>query len=148
MKRAVLALVTLGVVAGAAAQTDPIEARRALMRGSGAGFYGALPKMIRGDAPYDQARVDAAFAQAADSAAKLPALFPESSKSGGAPSDYAASPRIWENKADFDARLAKYAKDIAEARANATGPENLKAAFSLVRQNCDSCHESYRVRVK
>ena len=38
--------------------------------------------MIRGQAPFDAAKVDAAFAQWAETAQKLPGLFPDNSKTG------------------------------------------------------------------
>ena len=42
-------------------------------------------------------------------------LFPDNSKTGG---DTAALPAIWENKADFDAKLTKF---VAEAKAAGSG---------------------------
>ena len=53
------------------------------------------------------------FATRAD---KMQELFPDSSKTGG---DTAALPAIWENKADFDAKLAKFSADAKAARAEA-----------------------------
>ena len=70
-------------------------------------------RMMRGQAPFDAAAVDAAFAQWADTAQKLPGLFPDNSKTGG---DNRASPKIWLNKKDFDAKAAAFAKAVAENR--------------------------------
>ena len=57
-------------------------------------------QMIRGEAPYDQAKAQAVLAAYADKAAKLPRLFPENSRAG----DTRALPAIWEKKADWDSR--------------------------------------------
>jgi cytochrome c556 len=143
-----IALVIAAAVVGTAvlAQSDPIVVRRALMKETGGNIYGRLNRMQRGDAPYDQAIVDAAFVQMADAAQKLPALFPESSKTGGPPNQYSASPKIWEAKADFEARIARYAKDIADNRSKVANLDSLKAVYPVIRRNCDSCHEQYQVR--
>lgn len=157
MIRVILVTIAAGIIASVAlpvstavlAQKAPVEQRTDLMRAIGKYVYQALPQMIRGEAPYDQATVDAAFDQLTVAAKELPALFPEGSQTDKPrpPGRTVASPRVWENKADFDARLAAFAKDIAEARPKATGPDGLKAAYPLVRENCNSCHEVYRVRV-
>ena len=73
----------------------------------------AVVQMMRGQAPFDAAKVDAAFAQWADTAQKLPGLFPDNSKTGG---DNRASPKIWLNKKDFDDKAAAFAKAVAENR--------------------------------
>ncbi|MCC6946695.1 MAG: cytochrome c [Bradyrhizobiaceae bacterium] len=142
---AVVAAVTVMATA-VVAQTDVVAERKSVMRESGKYFYGALPRMLRGEAPYDQATVDAAFTAFADSAKKIPGLYPESSKNAPRTSDYSASPKIWENKADFEAKVAAYGKSIEAARPKATSLDGLKEAHALVRAGCDSCHDSYRVR--
>ena len=74
------AFLVLGVGA-VIAQSDPIATRQGLMKGNEENAI-AVVRMMRGQAPFDAARVDAAFAQWADTAQKLPSLFPDSSKSG------------------------------------------------------------------
>ncbi len=73
--------------------------------------------MVKGEKPYDQAAVDAALAQLEDTAKKLPTLFPESIKGLKPEGDYSSSPKIWEDKAGFDAKIASFAKVVAEAKA-------------------------------
>ena len=76
---AALAAVVLVFGAGAVtAQSDPIATRMALMKGNAR----IVVPMMRGQAPFDAAKVDAAFAQWADTAQKLPGLFPDNSKTG------------------------------------------------------------------
>src|SRR5215469_9712647 len=108
MTRIVLAAAAVALaVTAVAAQSDPIAARKALMKGNGDQAKIAAA-MVKGEAPFDAAKANTIFATFADAAAKAPALFPDNSKTGG---DTAALPAIWENKADFDARLAKLASD-------------------------------------
>jgi cytochrome c556 len=98
---------------------------------------------VAGQAPFDAAAVDAAFAQWADTAQKLPSLFPDNSKTGG---DNRASPKIWLNKKDFDAKAAAFAKAVAENRDRGKGSlEGLRAAIPAVGKACDDCHKDYRL---
>lgn len=147
MFRTAAAVAAVAVLATAVlAQSDPVAERKSVMRETGKYFYRALPRMLRGEDPYDQASVDAAFVVVAEGAKRLPNLYPESSKDAPRTSDYSASPKIWENKADFEAKIAAYAKGIEAARPKATSLEGLKEAYPLVRQACDACHDAYRVR--
>jgi Cytochrome c556 len=103
----------------------------------------AVVRMMRGQAPFDAAAVDAAFAQWADTAQKLPSLFPDNSKTGG---DNRASPKIWLNKKDFDAKAAAFAKAVAENHDKAKSSlDGLRAAIPVVGKACDNCHEDYRL---
>ena len=98
-------VLAVGLVA-AFAQSDPIAQRKELMTLNGKGFYGDINRMVRGQASYDQAKVNAAFDQIILSAKTLPTLYPDNAKPGAKtsapPEDkYSASPKVWENKADF-----------------------------------------------
>ena len=63
-----------------------------------------LGPMIKGEKPYDQAAVDKALTQLEDTAKKLPTMFPESIKGLKVEGDFSASPKIWEDKAGFEAQ--------------------------------------------
>jgi cytochrome c556 len=141
MKRLVLAaaIAALGVTA-VMAQSDPIAARKALMKGNNDGAR-VLVKMMRGEEPYDQAKVNAAFAQWAETAQKLPGLFPDNSKEGG---NTRATPKVWETKSDFDAKDAAFGKAVADYRDKVKNADELKVAVGAVGKACDSCHELYR----
>ena len=78
----------------ASAQQNPVTMREDLMKQNNKHAV-VVVKMVRGQQPFDAAAVDAAFAQWAATAQKLPDLFPENSKTGG---DNRASPRIWLNR--------------------------------------------------
>lgn len=123
------------------AQSDQIAARKALMKGNNDGA-GVLVAMMRGTSPFDASKVDPVFAQWADTAQKLPGLFPDNSKTG----DTRAAPKVWETKADFDAKAAAFGKAVADNRDKAKQSlDGLKAAVAAVGKSCDNCHEDYRL---
>ncbi len=138
---AAVAIVALGVMS-VTAQQDPIAARKALMKGNNDNAKLTVG-MIRGQVPFDAAKVDAAFAQWADTAQKLPALFPDTSKTG---QQTRAAPKIWTDKKDFDEKAAAFGKAVAENRAKAKESlDGLKAAMPMIGKACDNCHEDYRL---
>jgi cytochrome c556 len=90
-----VAAIAIGVTA-VAAQSDPIAARKAMMKKVGEQTkVGA--GMAKGEAPYDQAKAQAIFATYVEASGTMPALFPENSKTGG---ETAALPAIWTNMDD------------------------------------------------
>jgi cytochrome c556 len=103
---AAVAVVAFGATA-VVAQQDPIAARQALMKANGKAA-GDITKMIKGEAPFDLATAKKSFATFEDAAAKMPALFPPNSKTGG---DTTASPKIWESMDDIKARFIKLGAD-------------------------------------
>ncbi len=136
-----VAALAFGVTA-VTAQQDPIAARRALMKANGE-QAGIGAKMSKGEEPFDLAKAKKVFATYQDASAKAPALFPDNSKTGG---DTAALPAIWENKADFNAKLAKLGTDAKAADATVKDLDTFKAQFAEVVKNCGGCHQTYRVR--
>jgi cytochrome c556 len=96
--------------------------------------------MADGKQPLDLAAAKKAFASFQSAAAKLPDLFPESSKTG----DTRALPAIWEKSAEFKAAAAKFGADAKAAEASTKDLPSLKAAFAEVGKNCGSCHQSFR----
>jgi cytochrome c556 len=137
-----VAAIVLGVGVAVADQ-DPIAARKALMKANGdQAKIGAA--MIKGAAPFDLDKVHKMFATFEDAAAKMPALFPNNSMTGG---ETAADPKIWENMDDFKARFAKLGTDVKDAAAKVTDLDSLKAAFGNIGKNdCGGCHEKYRIK--
>ena len=141
--RTMLATLAVSLSVGTVmAQPDPIAARKALMKGNNDNARIAI-QMMRGQQPFDAAKVEAAFAQWAETAQKLPSLFPEDSKTG---EKTLATPKIWQNKKDFDEKAAAFAKSVAENRDKAKSSlDDLKAAIPVVGKACDNCHEDYRL---
>ena len=144
MIRAVFAVVVIALGASVAtAQQDPIAARRALMKANGdqAKIGG---EMMKGETPFDLDKAKKIFATFEDAAAKMPALFPDNSKTGG---DTAADPKIWENMDDFKARFAKFGANAKEAAGKVTDLDSFKAAFGNIGKNdCGGCHQNYRIK--
>src|SRR5579871_4821458 len=106
------AALALGITA-IAAQEDVIKTRKALMKHNGdEAKIGA--GMAKGEQPLDLEKAKAIFAAYQDAAAKMPNLFPESSKTGG---DTEALPKVWETMGDFKAKFVKFGEDAKEAEA-------------------------------
>jgi cytochrome c556 len=141
MIRTVLTVVAMAIgVSAVVAQTDPIATRKGLMKKNNENARN-VNQMIRGEAPFDATKVNAAFAQWGETAKQLPNLFPDNSKTG---QDTRALPKIWETRSDFDAKIAAFAKAVADNKDKAASLDALKASFPNVNKACDDCHESYR----
>jgi cytochrome c556 len=140
----VAAALTVALGAGAViAQSSPIAARKALMKENN-DHARELVQMIRGSSPFDGAKVEAAYKQWAETAQKLPGLFPPDSKTGD---KTRATSKVWETKADFDAHSAAFGKAVADTRAQAVASlDGLKAGIAVVGKACDDCHKDYRAR--
>lgn len=123
------------------AQTDVIQARRAVMKeiGDQTKVAGA---MVKGDVPYDAAKAAIIFKSYTDDAAKFGTLFPAGSDTG----DTKATPAVWSDRAGFDAAVAKFKADIA-ANIDKIGTEaGFKTAMAAVGDNCRTCHQTFRQR--
>ncbi|MFZ3360326.1 MAG: cytochrome c [Xanthobacteraceae bacterium] len=150
MIRFVLAIfaIVLGLSV-AVAQDDPIKVRKALMKANGDAAKTGVA-MMKGEKPFDLAEVHKIFATFEDAAAKMPELFPDSSKSEAdspAKDDFTAGPKIWENMADFKARFAKFGEDAKAAAASVKDLDGFKAAFGNIGKNdCGACHQTYRLK--
>ena len=127
------------------AQQDSAKEAQTLMKGNGKNA-GAMSAMVKGEKPYDQATVDSALAQFEDTAKKLPNLFPASAKGVKLDGDYSTSPKVWEDKAGFDARIASFAKIVSEAKGKIKDLDSLKANMPAIGKECGGCHETYRVK--
>ena len=143
ISRTVLTVAALAFgVTAVTAQQDPIAARRALMKANGE-QAGIGAKMSKGEEPFALDKAKKIFATYQDAAAKAPPLFPDNSKTGG---DTAALPAIWENKADFNAKLAKFASESKAAGDATKDLDTFKVQITEVRKNCGGCHQTYRKR--
>src|SRR3569623_756193 len=146
MIRSVVVVGTLLLgVGGVWAQQDVVNQVQTLMKGNGKNA-GALAAMVKGEKPYDQATVDSALAQFEDTAKKLPNLFPASAKGVKQEGDYSTSPKVWEDKAGFAAKIASFAKVVAEAKGKIKDLDSLKAAYPADGKECGGCHETFRVK--
>jgi cytochrome c556 len=134
-------VVALGVSA-VVAQTDPIAARKALMKTNSDQTKIAVA-MVKGEAPFDLAKAQAVLATYQDAAKKAPELFPPTSMTGG---ETAALPAIWDHLDDVQARFKKLGDDAAAAATATKDLDTFKASFPAVTKNCGGCHETYRAK--
>jgi cytochrome c556 len=141
--RILVAAVAVAVGASSVvAQQDAIAARKALMKATGAQTAVAV-KMVKGDEPFDLAKAKAVFVAYQETAAKGPGLVPATAKEGG---ETTAAPKIWENKADFEAKFAKFGADAKAAEAKVVDLATFKTVFPDISKNCGGCHNEYRVK--
>jgi cytochrome c556 len=143
MLRSVLVVLALATLATAASsQEDPIAKRRAIYKS-----FGQAAKepggMLKGDTPFDLAKVQAALRTFHDGSQQLPNLFPENSKTGG---DTAALPIIWEDRARFNALFVKFDQDTQTALASIKDEASFKTEFPKVLKDCGGCHETFRLK--
>ncbi len=133
----------LGATA-AAAQSCPefIQKRQTLMKKSGEEAKIGTA-MIKGERPFDAAKVQEIYAAFAEDAKQMPTLFPDCSKAGGKTT---AAPAIWQRMDDFKAAIAKFAADIKAAQDNTKDLDALKANFQTIGKNCSNCHQTFRLR--
>ena len=142
MKRIITACILLAFGSVAVwADSDAIAQRRDLMKANGKSVK-LLVDMLKG-APFDLTTVQASLKTFGNAAEKMPKLFPEDSKTGG---DTHALPAIWENKADLDARFAKFGTDSSAALKSITNEASFKANIKPVLDNCGGCHEHYKAK--
>jgi cytochrome c556 len=144
MIRTVFTIAAIGLGASIAiADQDPVAARRALMKANGDEAKIGVA-MIKGETPFDLAKAQKVFDAFENAAQKMPALFPETSKTGG---ETAARLEIWQNMDDFKARFDKLGADAKEAKASVKDLDSFKASFNAIGKNdCGGCHEKYRVK--
>ncbi len=143
MRKWVFVVAALAVSAGAVlAQSAAIGERQAILKG-----WGDATKepggMLRGQVPFDLAKVQAALNTYVAGAKKLPTLFPDDSKTGG---KTAALPAIWEEKDKFTAIYAKMVVDATAALASIKDEASFKTEMPKVLGNCGACHNSYRAK--
>ena len=146
MKRVlVVAGILLLSVGAVVAQQELANQTQTTMKATGRAM-GSLAPMVKGEKPYDQAVVDTALTQLQDTAKKLPAMFPESIKGLKIEGDYSASPKVWEDKAGFAAKIESFAKVATEAKAKIKDLDSLKATMPAIGKECSNCHETFRVK--
>jgi cytochrome c556 len=142
MKRMLLVGAALLVGATAViAQSDPIAERRNIMKQVGAATRTGT-QMVRGEVPFEAAKAKEVLRVYALAADKTHSYFPDTSKTGG---ETTASPKIWENQADFRKRFDDWSAQIKAASARTDSLDEFKAAFGDLTKSCGSCHQAYRI---
>ncbi|WP_315763466.1 c-type cytochrome [Bradyrhizobium sp. SZCCHNS2005] len=147
MKRTVVAVAALLLGAGAVmAQQDLVKHDQETMKANAKNLGGVMIAMVKGEKPYDQTAVNAALAQLDETAKKLPTMFPDSMKGAKFEGDYGPSPKVWEDKAGFKAKIDSFAKVVSEAKAKIKDIDSLKANAPAIGKECGGCHETFRLK--
>ncbi len=137
----VVAAVAIAGIATASAQGSPIEQRKALLKTFGAAVR-EPGLMLRGEQPFDLAKVQAALKVFAEGSPKLPAMFPAGSGAG----DTKALPVIWTEQDKFNAIFTKLAADSTAAATAIKDEASFKTEMPKVLGNCGACHNAYRAK--
>ncbi|KRP93324.1 MULTISPECIES: cytochrome c [Bradyrhizobium] len=149
MKRTMIVAGALVLGAGAVmAQQEIAVQQDNLMRAIAKNQYGVLQKMSKGDIPFDKKAADEAIASIEADVAKIAKTFEINPKQDVVNATYGSSPKVWQNKADFDAKIPPVQKAIADAKGKITNVAGLKAAYTAINDRCNDCHETYRVKLK
>jgi cytochrome c556 len=149
MMRTVVVVGTLLLGAGAVmAQQEIAVQQDNLMRGQAKSLYDVMLKMVKGQIPYDQKAVDAAIKELEESVPKIPSVFATNPKQDVVNATYGSSQKIWQNKADFDAKVPPVVKAIADAKGKIKDAASLKVSYDSINGKCNDCHETYRVKLK
>lgn len=138
---AVTALCLIGATAVVSAENQH-ENREAAMKKIG-GAMGGLSAIAKGEKDYDAEVVKASLTTIKETITVFPTYFPAGSEND----DKGASPKIWENKADFEAHASKLASDadalLAQLPADAAA---VGAAMGTLGKDCGACHQTYRLK--
>ena len=137
-----LILAALAIATSVFADDDPRHVRHELMEGV---RDAAKPVglMMRGEAEFDNELLMQSLNVWREAGRQFGDLFPEGTETG---MDTEAAPAIWEDRAGFEAALAKWQGAVDKAiEAN---PDTLEAARPVVGpifQTCKGCHDNYRI---
>ncbi len=149
MKRTMIVVSTLLLGAGAVmAQQEIAVQQDNLMRSQAKSLYTIILKMTKGDIPYNQKVVDQAIANLEADVAKIAKTFEANPKQDVVNAIYGASPKVWQNKADFDSKIPPVQKAIADVKGKITDLASLKVAYTAMNDRCTDCHETYRLKLK
>ncbi len=136
-----LALAVGSVSATAIAASDPILVRQKIMKAN-VGAASVSGGMMKGEIAFDAKVAKAAIRTMNAVAYSFGDYFPAGSETG---MKTRASPKIWQDMAGFEAKLAQFRKDTdAAAAANPADLDAFKAVMVPIFKNCNSCHEAYR----
>jgi cytochrome c556 len=134
---AIFAALGIGVTVVYAQNLDAIKNRRDVMRAIATAVITNF-KMMKGEAPFDLAKVQAGLKIYQDEAAKLKGLFPDDSKTGG---DTDASPKIWQERPQFNAAIETFINGAKAAASAITDEQTFKAEYPKVVTSCGGCHK-------
>lgn len=140
MLRVVAALVAVAVGATVvhAQNLDAIKQRRDVMKVIGTAGTTNF-QMLKGEAPFELAKVQASLKSFLEGAEKFKSLFPDDSKTGG---DTDAAPKIWQSRAEFDAAINGFIDSIKTAAGGITDEATFKVEYAKFARSCGACHNN------
>lgn len=131
------------LASGLAVAQDPIAKRREIMKAVG-GAAKTGGQMVKGEVPFDAKKASEVMSAVSSGWVEFVKQFPDTAKTGG---DTTASPKIWENRKDFEDKGAVLkAKAEAAAAAADKGADAFKGAYGEFVGTCKGCHDSYRIK--
>ena len=137
------ALLILGASVVLAQNTAVIKERKDLMKAN-AEATKAPTAMMKGEAPFDLAKVKTSLKTFQDNATKLKGLWPDNSKAG----DTRALPAIWTNVKDYLGWFDGFGKDAKAAEASIKDEASFKTEWPKVVGYCGGCHKDFRAPAK
>ena len=149
MKRTVVVIGAFLFGAGAVMADQKLAVEQDnLMRAQAKSVYVVMLKMAKGDIPYDQKAVDDALAQLEASVPTIPKVFEQNPKEDVVNATYGSSPKIWQNKADFDSKVPPVIQAIKDLKGKIKDKASVKMAYETLNDKCNGCHDTYRLRLK
>jgi cytochrome c556 len=126
----------------AVADSDPREVRHEIMEGVGDAAK-PVGEMLKGEAAFDAATLEASLQTFLEASENFGEHFPAGTETG---MDTLAAPAIWEDRAGFDAALAKLNDAVETAiAANAQTLDEARPVMGPVFDACKNCHDTYRL---
>ncbi|QDF66334.1 cytochrome c [Shewanella sp. SNU WT4] len=104
--------------------------------------FGDMGAMMKGKKPFDAA----VFAVRAQNVAALSKLPLEGFVADSSQGDTGAKPNIWQDRADFDAKMKQFQTDAANLAlvADTGDKKQIQQAFQATAKNCKSCHDTFK----
>lgn len=140
---ALTGVLALGLAGSAAADQyeDAIKYRQSaftLVKGN----FGPMGAMVKGERPFDAA----AFAEYAENLVALSRMTDDGFIDGSDLGDTKAKPEVWENRAEFDARMKDFREAVAELAvvAKSGDLDRIKPQFSAAAKSCKACHDDFK----
>jgi cytochrome c556 len=139
LKLFAVSAVLIGGIGFAAAQGDVIAQRKDIMKGVGQATAPIGP-MLRGEQPFDLARVQATLDTYIRAAKASPALYTAASATG----DTRALPAAFAEKDKFNGLFANWDAVATAAKTAITSEATFKTEMPKVLAACGACHQPYR----
>jgi len=141
-------ILLLSAASAAMAQQDIAVQQDNVMRQQAKYLYGVMLRMSRGRIPYDQAAVDEALVELEKSVGQIATVFGPNPNENVVNAEYGSSPKVWQNKADFESKIPPVLKTIGDFKGKIHDVASLTTAYTAINDSCNECHETYRLKLK